>query len=249
MKGGLIVSATLHLVAVVVLVVWTLLFGGRTPPLPAADPPGIDVVMGEAAAEKGESAAESPAPAPEPAPDPPPEPPPAPPADPAPAVPPAAPEPEPPPPEPAAPEPPPPPPAPAIQPPRIQAPAIPPMAPPSDVPPAPPAVRLGTLDPGFTSIDDPNKIATPATPQTGNQPPVYPREAERRQLQGTVVLRVQIGADGRATQVDVIESSGHRLLDDAARARLMIWRYRPARRPDGTAAPDVIEIGINFQLH
>ena len=117
------------------------------------------------------------------------------------------------------------------------------------VPPAPPTVRLGTLEPGFTRIEDGNRIATPAEPLTGNMPPIYPREAERRQLQGTVVLRVHIGADGRATQVEVIESSGHTVLDDAARARLMIWRYRPGRRQDGSAAADIIEIGINFQLH
>ena len=200
MRWGVFASAALHLAAVMLLVVWMLLFGGRAPPPEAVDPPGFDVVMGEAAAEKGEAATESPAVEnPPPAPEPTTEPVPDPPADP--------------------------------------------------VPPAPPAVRLGTIDPGFTSIDDPNKIATPATLQNGNQPPVYPREAERRRLQGTVVLRVQIGADGRATQVDVIESSGHKLLDDAAQARLMIWAYRPGKRHDGTAAPDIIEIGINFQLH
>ena len=239
MRGGFFASAALHLAAVVLLVGWMLLFGGRAPPPEAVDPPGFDVVMGKSSTEKGESAAESPAPAPELASEPPPEPP----ADPVPPVPPPAPEPDPPP-EPAATEPPPPTPAPTTQPPRIQALAIPPM--PST---APPAVRPGALESGFEWASDPTKISISATPETGNQSPGYPREALLRQLQGAVVLRVQVGADGRATVVDVIESSGHKLLDDAARARLMIWRYRPAKRPDGTAAADTIEIGINFQLH
>ena len=110
-------------------------------------------------------------------------------------------------------------------------------------------MRLGPLETGFSRVEDPGKVAVPAEPGKGNPPPMYPRDAERRGEQGVVVLRVRIDAGGNATSVDVIESSGYPDLDAAARARLTTWRFQPGRRQDGTPAPDVIEIGINFQLH
>jgi protein TonB len=112
-----------------------------------------------------------------------------------------------------------------------------------------PEVRLGPLETGFSRVQDPDKVVTQARPGEGNLPPLYPPGSERRGEQGTVVLRIRVDALGHATQVDVIESSGYPALDAAARARLATWRFRPGQREDGTPAPDVIEIGINFQLH
>jgi protein TonB len=44
----------------------------------------------------------------------------------------------------------------------------------------------------------------------------YPDEARRRQLHGQLVLTVGLTRDGRVKSVDVIQSSGHKVLDDAA---------------------------------
>lgn len=44
----------------------------------------------------------------------------------------------------------------------------------------------------------------------------YPDEARRRQLHGQLVLTVGLAADGRVRSVDIIQSSGHKVLDDAA---------------------------------
>ena len=44
----------------------------------------------------------------------------------------------------------------------------------------------------------------------------YPDEARRRQLHGELMLTVGLARDGRVMSVDVIQSSGHRILDDAA---------------------------------
>jgi len=110
-------------------------------------------------------------------------------------------------------------------------------------------IRLGALDLGVSRIYDPDRTVAPAQPGKGNLQPAYPSEAERRHEEGTVLLRIHIDAEGHATAVDVIESSGYPLLDGAARARLLTWHFQPARRQDGSAAPDIIEIGFNFQLH
>jgi protein TonB len=44
----------------------------------------------------------------------------------------------------------------------------------------------------------------------------YPDEARRQQLHGQLVLTVSINRDGSVKSADVIQSSGHKLLDDAA---------------------------------
>ena len=44
----------------------------------------------------------------------------------------------------------------------------------------------------------------------------YPDEARREQLHGQLVLTVAINRDGSVKRTDVIQSSGHKLLDDAA---------------------------------
>lgn len=44
----------------------------------------------------------------------------------------------------------------------------------------------------------------------------YPDEARHRQLHGQLVLTVGLGHDGRVKSVDIIQSSGHKVLDDAA---------------------------------
>jgi len=121
------------------------------------------------------------------------------------------------------------------------------------VPPAraaqPPEIRLGPIDLGFSKVDKEVKVVVAAEPDKANLPPAYPIEAQRRGEQGTVVLRVHIDATGRATQVDVAESSGYPALDVSARTRLLSWRFKPGVGSDGKAAPDTIEIGINFTLH
>jgi periplasmic protein TonB len=44
----------------------------------------------------------------------------------------------------------------------------------------------------------------------------YPEEARRRNLSGQLVLTVAVGRDGAVQSIDVVQPSGHPLLDDAA---------------------------------
>lgn len=62
-------------------------------------------------------------------------------------------------------------------------------------------------------------------------PPRYPAQARRAGMQGTVVLRVLVDAQGRPQQIVIQDSSGHRLLDRAARRQVLErWRFKPAMR-------------------
>jgi protein TonB len=79
-------------------------------------------------------------------------------------------------------------------------------------------------------------------------PPPYPRRALNAQIEGTVVLRVLVGADGKPIEVNVHRSSGNRELDDAAtRQVLRRWAFRPAMR-NGQAIQVYGLVPIRFSL-
>lgn len=60
-------------------------------------------------------------------------------------------------------------------------------------------------------------------------PPLqYPREALRNGIGGSVVLNINVDADGTARYVSVFRSSGNRQLDHAAQDAARRWKYEPA---------------------
>lgn len=74
------------------------------------------------------------------------------------------------------------------------------------------------------------EILTGVTLQVvNNPPPSYPGEAVRNNLTGTVMLEILVGIDGKPVEVTVVRSSGHRVLDQAARRVVMSrWTFQPA---------------------
>jgi protein TonB len=79
-------------------------------------------------------------------------------------------------------------------------------------------------------------------------PPIYPVRARRRGEQGTVMLRVLVGSDGAVLRAEIAQSSGYRLLDDAAlEAVRERWRFVAARR-DGEAVKSWVIVPIRFAL-
>lgn len=76
----------------------------------------------------------------------------------------------------------------------------------------------------------------PALGTTGNlvtlrklsgAPPNYPRRELIGGIEGDVLLRVLVGADGMAQAVDVIGGSGNRNFDAAAIRAIKRWRFQP----------------------
>ena len=63
-----------------------------------------------------------------------------------------------------------------------------------------------------------------------NPKPEYPWAARRRGEEGRVMLRVRVSAQGTALAVEIAQSSGSALLDEAARDAVLRWRFVPARR-------------------
>jgi len=77
--------------------------------------------------------------------------------------------------------------------------------------------------------------------------PKYPARAQRMGHEGRVVLRVHVGADGRPLAVEVEESSGHSLLDEAAVAAVREWTFEPAREGD-RAVESLVHVPFRFRL-
>jgi protein TonB len=80
-----------------------------------------------------------------------------------------------------------------------------------------------------------------------NPKPDYPRTARNRGWQGTVVLRVQVSAEGKPESVSVEHSCGHDLLDKSAAAAVKAWQFVPARRGETEVASTVL-VPIVFAL-
>lgn len=92
----------------------------------------------------------------------------------------------------------------------------------------------------------------PSVPQGGargggNAIPEYPAQARRRGWEGRVLLVVRVRADGVAESVRVAQSSGHDILDRAARDAVRRWRFEPARRA-GISVAASLEVPVTFRL-
>lgn len=87
-------------------------------------------------------------------------------------------------------------------------------------PPAPPA-------PVLPSTVDASDLGTK---MVSGKPPRYPVESRRKHEQGTVVLTLTLGVDGRVMFVAVTQSSGFARLDDAARDAVRTWAWQPTLR-------------------
>lgn len=137
--------------------------------------------------------------------------------------------------------------------------------------PAPkPATPRPAIDPQPTELIDPMgtlppadpapAIPTPATtiPPTGPMvgahleylhapPPKYTGDLVRMRAEGTVLLRVLVGVDGKPIEVSVLKSSGIRKLDELAQRSVMKWLFKPATR-DGQPVQAIGNVPIDFTL-
>ena len=80
-----------------------------------------------------------------------------------------------------------------------------------------------------------------------NPAPEYPALSRRLGEQGRLMLRVLVGIDGNAREVDVERSSGYPRLDAAAVAAVRHWRFVSARSGFQTIE-DWVLVPITFKL-
>jgi len=80
-----------------------------------------------------------------------------------------------------------------------------------------------------------------------NPPPPYPAKARRRNLQGTVILEVDVSAAGKVDRLRINESCGHRVLDRAAMAAVREWVFEPGSR-NGVHIGMTVLVPVRFAL-
>lgn len=107
------------------------------------------------------------------------------------------------------------------------------------IPPSEPAPPGETLQVSIPA--PPTQVSVIVAPR-----PAYPAPAIRQGAQGTVVLLILVDIDGRPLEVDIEQSSGHRLLDRSARDTVLArWLFEPARR-DGRPVQAWARVPIEF---
>ena len=77
----------------------------------------------------------------------------------------------------------------------------------------------------------------------------YPAAARSAGQQGTVVVHIDINANGRVASASVASSSGYPLLDNAAVNAVYSWSFSPATDPYGTPLPYSGNIPVEYDLH
>ena len=105
-------------------------------------------------------------------------------------------------------------------------------------------------------------VETPAVGMTSSQPPVadlvtppirirtvspeYPTVARAAALEGDVLVQAIVGADGKVSDVHVLQTV-HPVLDEAARKAVQQYEYTPGRR-NGIPESAVTRITVSFRL-
>lgn len=114
---------------------------------------------------------------------------------------------------------------------------------PADTTAAAPATTSPTATPGVPS---PGVAGDASIPRPLSAPPPdYPSRALRAGVSGDVTLRIEVDADGRPGEIEVVGSSRNRDLDRAAVQAVRRWRFQPAMRAGVPVAGHVQQV-ISF---
>lgn len=80
--------------------------------------------------------------------------------------------------------------------------------------------------------------------------PTYPEQARRQGWEGTVRVKIEITAEGRAGNVWVVGSSGYEILDNAAVQAVRQWTFVPAKDENtGFPVSCITSLSVAFRLN
>lgn len=112
--------------------------------------------------------------------------------------------------------------------------------------PAPPAMTEGVPAPGSAPATAGAPASDRPMPIPGQSPPpTYPPAALHRGDAGSVVVRVDVDATGRAYGVTLVQRSGSRDLDRAAMEAVRRWKFTPAVS-NGQPVTGSVEVPFDF---
>jgi protein TonB len=108
-----------------------------------------------------------------------------------------------------------------------------------------PGLTVGALDLGglvFDGVD----LDQPPRAVVRTEPP-YPYRARRRNVNGTVTVKLLVRADGSVGEVEILAASPPGYFEDAVRQAVPRWRFEPGRLA-GEAVPSWAVTTITFDL-
>ena len=115
-------------------------------------------------------------------------------------------------------------------------------APPPSPQPLPEAPAPATAPPPIAATPTDRPVPLPDQ----SPPPAYPSAALRRGDSGTVVVRVEVDANGLPLDAKITQRSGSRELDRAALDAVRGWRFQPAQS-NGQPMVGSLEIPFDFK--
>lgn len=108
-----------------------------------------------------------------------------------------------------------------------------------------PALALSLHANDLEAVSSAGGVSVPSSVMAGNRiggvNPKYPVDAKKARVQGTVVLKATIGADGNVGNLDVV--SGPQLLRQSSLDAVKTWKYKPYLL---NGNPVVVETRINI---
>ena len=112
-----------------------------------------------------------------------------------------------------------------------------------DPPPLPPGPEIGIERPA------PPKLATAQVDPryAGQFQPDYPLRQQRAGVEGSVVVRVLIGTDGRVKAVELVRADDPAFFEATKKRALAKWRFKPATR-GGVAEESWREMTVSFVI-
>ena len=63
-------------------------------------------------------------------------------------------------------------------------------------------------------------------------PPLYPRLALRRNWEGSVLLKLHIGTQGKVVDIEILRPAHHNVFNKSALAAAWTWNFRPPKGDD-----------------
>ncbi len=133
--------------------------------------------------------------------------------------------------------------APKPKPPNPPPPEPPPPKPPK---PAPPKPKAAETESAPESREESARVES-APVALGRIAPSYPRMARRRGHEGTVVVEVEVGADGKVERATVLSRSGHDELDESALKAVRGASFAPAKA-GGAGVRGRLRLSFEFRL-
>lgn len=78
--------------------------------------------------------------------------------------------------------------------------------------------------------------------------PEYSEAARKAKFQGTCIVQIQVGTDGKVSRPVVVQPLGLGLDEKAVQAVLQ-WKFSPARDRNGKPVAMVVQVEVNFRLY